>query len=334
MVAATSPQLTWRHEFKDKNGEPTGEVKYPNLDLAMHAASLARKYPDEPAPKLVDRLVEESQRRTPEERKLGPSELGGLGESVLKAIRIYRGEDPERVLGAPKTRSFYNNLDRPDEATTVTMDEHMGRAVLGKSTEEGYSKSTEGVFDEKKDGSGYTWAANIVTRLAKEKSVLTAPGAGDHLGRPEGCSPTMMEADQKAKAKRKKSGTMGGMISETWPMAVPLRKRDGSIRAYALVSADDYDAVTRYRWSGHVQSNGRIRPVRRIGKRIVPLARELLGLEYDRSTSCGSQERRPTRQPPVEPARSHEAPEHAEPTRSDKPLIVRGPRGQLGPPTQ
>ena len=113
MVAATSPQLTWRHEFKDKDGEPTGEVKFPNLDLAMHAASLARKYPDEPAPKLVERLVEASVRRTPEERKEGPSELGGLGESVLKAVRIYRGEDPERVLGAPKTRSFANNLDLP-----------------------------------------------------------------------------------------------------------------------------------------------------------------------------------------------------------------------------
>ncbi len=170
MVAATSPQLTWRHEFK--SGKRKGEVKYPNLDLAIHAAELARKYPDEPAPKLVDRLVAASVKRTPEERKLGPSELGGLGESVLKAIRIYRGEDPERVLGAPKTRSFANNLTYPDQATTVTMDEHMGRAVLGKSTKENYSKSTEGVFDEKAAGSGYTWAADIVAELAKDKEVL------------------------------------------------------------------------------------------------------------------------------------------------------------------
>ena len=166
MVAATSPQLTWRHEFKD------GRVKYPNLDLAVHAVELARKYPGEPAPKLVDRLVEASTKRTPEERKAGPSELGGLGESVLKAIRIYRGEDPERVLGAPKTRSFMNNLAYPDQATTVTMDEHMGRAVLGKSTNENYSKSTEGVFDEKAAGSGYTWAADVVKQLAHDKGVL------------------------------------------------------------------------------------------------------------------------------------------------------------------
>ena len=48
----------------------------------------------------------------------------------------------------------------------------MGRAALGKSSPENYSKSTEGVFDEKKDGSGYTWAANIVARLAKDKKVL------------------------------------------------------------------------------------------------------------------------------------------------------------------
>ena len=165
MVAATSPQMTWRHEFKD------GRIKYPNLELAIHAAKLARKYPDEPAPKLVDRLVEASKRRTKEERKQGPSEIGGLGESILKAVRIYRGEDPERVLGAPKTRSFMNNLAFPDQATTVTMDEHMGRAILGKG-KENYSKSTEGIFDEQADGSGYTWAANLIKQLAKDKGVL------------------------------------------------------------------------------------------------------------------------------------------------------------------
>ena len=171
MVAATSPQLTWKHEFKDKDGNPTGEVKYPNLDLAIHAADLARAYPDEPAPKLVERLIEESKQRTEEERKQGPSELGGLGESVLKAVRIYRGEDPERVLGAPKTRSFMNNLAYPDQETTVTMDEHMGRAILGKG-KENYSKSTEGIFDETAEGSGYSFGAELVKKLAKKHKVL------------------------------------------------------------------------------------------------------------------------------------------------------------------
>ena len=161
MVAATSPQLTWRHEYKD------GRVRYPNLDLAVNAIRLARAYPHEPAPKLVDRLIEESRKRP----KGTPSELGGLGESILKAVRIYRGEDPERVLGAPKTRSFANNLTYPDQETTVTMDEHMARAMLGKG-KENYSKSTEGVFNEKADGSGYTWSADLVKRLAKEKGVL------------------------------------------------------------------------------------------------------------------------------------------------------------------
>ena len=165
MVAATSPQLTWRHEFKD------GRVKYPNLELAVNAIRLARRYPDEPAPKLVDRLVEASTKRTPEERKAGPSELGGLGESILKAIRIYRGEDPERVLGAPKTRSFANNLTYPDQATTVTMDEHMARAVIGQVSKEGYGGGA-GVFNETAEGSGYTWSANMVKRLAEEKGVL------------------------------------------------------------------------------------------------------------------------------------------------------------------
>lgn len=166
MVAATSPQMEWRHEFED------GSIKFPNLDLAIHAINVARDYPNEPAPKLIDRLVEESKQRTPEEQKKEPSELGGLGESMLKAIRIYRGEDPERVLNAPKTRSFMNNLAYPDQATTVTMDEHMGRAVLGKSTNENYSKSTDGVLDELADGSGYTWVADVVKQLAADKGVL------------------------------------------------------------------------------------------------------------------------------------------------------------------
>ena len=130
MVAATSPQMTWKHEYKD------GRVRYPNLDLAVHAAELARKYPSEPAPKLVDRLVEESKRRTAEERKQGASELGGLGESMLKAIRIYRGEDPERVLGAPKTRSFANNLTYPDQATTVTSGRAYGPRDPGSRQDE------------------------------------------------------------------------------------------------------------------------------------------------------------------------------------------------------
>ena len=57
-MAATSPQMTWRHEYVE-----TGVVRFPNLDLAIHAAKLARKYPNEPAPKLIDRLVAASEKR-------------------------------------------------------------------------------------------------------------------------------------------------------------------------------------------------------------------------------------------------------------------------------
>jgi hypothetical protein len=54
------------------------------------------------------------------------------------------------------------------------MDEHVARAMLGKG-KENYSKSTEGIFRELaegKNGSGYTWAADIVKELAKKKGVL------------------------------------------------------------------------------------------------------------------------------------------------------------------
>lgn len=167
IVAACSPQMEWRHKYVD--GRP---VRFPNLDLAVHAIELARDHPAEPAPHLIDRLVTATKKRKKDEK----GELGGLGESMLKAVRIYRGEDPERVLNAPKTRSFLNNLAFPDRVTTVTIDEHMGRAILGKGREN-YAKSTEGILDERtKDGhvagSGYVWAAGLIEEFAKDKGLM------------------------------------------------------------------------------------------------------------------------------------------------------------------
>ena len=63
---------------------------------------------------------------------------------------------------------------------------------------------------------------------------------------------------------------------------IPLRARDGSIRAYVLVDAADYEAISRYRW--HIV-NGRL-PRPRVsryegtspGRKRLQLSRELLGL--------------------------------------------------------
>lgn len=59
---------------------------------------------------------------------------------------------------------------------------------------------------------------------------------------------------------------------------IPLRRRDGSVWACALVDAADYEAVSQYRWQGWVDRSGRIRVQGRQGGRKVQLSRQLLGL--------------------------------------------------------
>lgn len=55
---------------------------------------------------------------------------------------------------------------------------------------------------------------------------------------------------------------------------LPLRRQDGSIRAFALVDDADFDELSQHRWC--LSAQGYV--VRRDGSRIVPLHRELLGL--------------------------------------------------------
>lgn len=38
------------------------------------------------------------------------------------------------------------------------------------------------------------------------------------------------------------------MLSEVIPVAIPLRRKDGTVKAYALVDADDYERVRGFRW--------------------------------------------------------------------------------------
>lgn len=39
------------------------------------------------------------------------------------------------------------------------------------------------------------------------------------------------------------------MLAEVFPVAIPLHRRDGSIRAVALVDADHYGDIAQHRWS-------------------------------------------------------------------------------------
>ena len=74
---------------------------------------------------------------------------------------------------------------------------------------------------------------------------------------------------------------MEGMLSEVFPIAVPLRRRDGTIRAHTLVDADDYEAVAKHRWYA-LAMNGLLYAYRGgggRGRKKTALARELLGLK-------------------------------------------------------
>jgi hypothetical protein len=172
IVAATSPRQRW---IWPKTG------KMPNLEAAVAAVEMARRHPDESAPILATRLAEQSgawskQVRAAKkegERLAGPRPEGPgmLAANLEKGMRLYRGEDPDRILSEPKTRSFYNNLVWPDKETTTTVDTLMARSVQGEVSRAGYG--TTNLLDESAKGSGYQW---VVQRLENVRQALADEG--------------------------------------------------------------------------------------------------------------------------------------------------------------
>ena len=71
------------------------------------------------------------------------------------------------------------------------------------------------------------------------------------------------------------------MIAELVPIAVPLHCRDGTVRAWTIVDADDYEWAMQYRWSlndtGYVTRNAYYAPGRKLMSR---LHRKILGLKF------------------------------------------------------
>ena len=45
-----------------------------------------------------------------------------FGQAASKALRILKGESPYRLIKGPKTRAFFDNINRPDRSTEVTVD--------------------------------------------------------------------------------------------------------------------------------------------------------------------------------------------------------------------
>lgn len=69
--------------------------------------------------------------------------MGGLRENTVKAIRIFKGEDPAKVLAegggsGQKVRSFYSNMMRPNDSDAVTIDGVMaGASARGANLDAG-----------------------------------------------------------------------------------------------------------------------------------------------------------------------------------------------------
>jgi hypothetical protein len=107
MVAAQSPQVAWQET--PKSGPDAGRTRYPNIDIAEQVAY---------------------QESNPTGHRLSTST--GTPANAAKAARIYGGEDPHKVLGGDKVKSFNQNLTHPwrDDART-TVDTHMLDALSG-----------------------------------------------------------------------------------------------------------------------------------------------------------------------------------------------------------
>jgi hypothetical protein len=67
----------------------------------------------------------------------GKSNGIGLSNSVVKAERIYRGENPLEVMGSPralKTRAFYSTIDNPRGDHDPVIDRHAFDIAMGAVT--------------------------------------------------------------------------------------------------------------------------------------------------------------------------------------------------------
>lgn len=72
---------------------------------------------------------------------------------------------------------------------------------------------------------------------------------------------------------------------------IPLRRRDGTVRAYALVDDSDFEGVSRYRW--HLANGYVARDAPRPHRVKILLHRELLGLAADDHREVDHRDRNP-----------------------------------------
>ena len=102
-------------------------------------------------------------------------------QNVAKAIRIYRGEDPDKILSGHKVRSFYNNIMDPQNAEgmdDVTVDtprsngDGVPRHRLGRSRT--IKKMFEAGANTKANVKGaYSLFADAYRKIAAKYHVVT-----------------------------------------------------------------------------------------------------------------------------------------------------------------
>jgi DNA topoisomerase IB len=166
VIAALSPRTNW-----DLNKVQAGRV----LD-AINTPMDVRIEPDraERADRLFKTNLARVEGTTVNTADLSPVEriavypgLYGLPDGLIKGARVASGEDPDDVLGGSKVRSFFNNMNDPTDAHSVTIDTHMVRAAFDSIELSDKDYEAIAVAPAK-----YEWFAEVIREAAEERGIL------------------------------------------------------------------------------------------------------------------------------------------------------------------
>lgn len=96
--------------------------------------------------------------------------IGALGHAEATARRIFNGEDPRVVLfeptkNNPKVRSFFDNIARPGESRTVTIDRHIINYTCGTTD----ALKQAGLYITSAE---YDWIEARFQKVAQEAGIL------------------------------------------------------------------------------------------------------------------------------------------------------------------
>lgn len=110
----------------------------------------------------------------------------GLGNNVAKAIAIYKGGDPNDILGGDKVTSFYRSIVNPTGDIRPTVDRHAFDIAVGEQTSNKRrgALSRKGVYEDFADA--YREAAKHVGIAAPQIQAITWMAWREAIGIVEG----------------------------------------------------------------------------------------------------------------------------------------------------